>query len=1186
MERTLNLPALRAALGPPEPGELPEPEQLMRLIADIEIGAIRNRFEIPDQVLRTAWYLHGVCALTESAQLYTPDRRRHAFAVSAHIFDLALADQERAAPERLSLAFGAQIGYRHAEQDPNATAVFRRVADLCHGPDPLGRVESTALSVADYVDTLALEAGVAFLGFQPGSLRILVRHWQRQLRNLARRLDQQDLRGTLFGPAQYVINAVGDMANYLTFGDRSLLDRARDALRQVLSQEVGTGDLNARWVAAHLLDLLDDMAAASLHDLLPPGTPRAVAQAFTLTSPPVLTLWPPQRDLLTRGAANPLDPATGRLLVSVPTSAGKSLISQLIMCAHLATVPGRVIYVSPLRSLTREMRRALRDRLRVLDRELGSDTPDFPVWWIDQRQATDDEADIEVVTPEHLMHTLRNDPDGALDDVTLIVIDEAHHIAQEQRGFLLEGLLAFCQTHPSAPRLVLLSAAVGNGAALAQWLDPGEPEVLFSSSWRGPRRLHGLLTTNPLWSQKRTVPRQSADRPFTTTVPLTVHVSIRPARAAAITKLTTSEEEPLGNLVFAQRHPEDWSKKDTGKSTAAYKMFAAASALFLPAGSMLMVTGTRVEAQRTAAAMAATLPDYAPAANLAAQFAEQLGEQHPLVHCTRRGVAFHHAALPTDVLEAIEDALRHELILAVVSTSTLTDGVNLPVRTVVVTAAVDDGINSAPTGVPGLNAARLLNAVGRAGRAGRESEGWILLALNRRIGEADYDLFNPEADKLQVKSALLADEALHALARAEELIAQRADGIFTIAADLAADFISFVWFVLNAHQHLAPETSGGLRPVERLLAMDQLPTDQKTRWLRLAAHVQSRFDNTDQAARRRWTAPGTSLGSARTLDAIAEQVARRLLRDDPPQTADLWDVIDPRIFALDETIRILDEEAAFDALLELPERRDAWTFYDRRQGRNRQPIAVSLREAISAWVAGEPVPSLAAAWLPGLSVDWALEQTVSNISTTFEHYLSWTLGALVNMVNNRLTTSASPVRLRPDTAWYLRYGVDTDQAAHLLTSGVHSRTLAHAIGRHAAASGIESAGLRNWLADQHITAWRHNYHPTTLGIDDLIEYVRVRRRSLLRALLTEGHLTIQVRRTGGQLPPWPTPVLLESAGADTVEEIEVRTNSDVVVAHVAAGDHADVTAILDSGIPLSTALSEDQLTISRSNAQE
>lgn len=93
--------------------------------------------------------------------------------------------------------------------------------------------------------------------------------------------------------------------------------------------------------------------------------------------PPVLALWPPQRELLSRATQNPLDPMTGRLLLSVPTSAGKTLLAQVMICTHLATHAGDVCHVTPLRSLGREMRQALGSRLRVLRRELGIDVPDF-----------------------------------------------------------------------------------------------------------------------------------------------------------------------------------------------------------------------------------------------------------------------------------------------------------------------------------------------------------------------------------------------------------------------------------------------------------------------------------------------------------------------------------------------------------------------------------------------------------------------------------------------------------------------------------------------------------------------------------------------------------------------------------------------------------------------------------------
>ncbi len=1177
MERTLNLPALREALGPPQPDALPSPEELIQLIANIEVGAIMNRFDIDDNVLRTAWYLHGVCALTEAAELYTPTRRRRAFAVSAHIFDLALADEQRPPAELLSLAFAAQVGYRRAGQDPNATAVFRRISHLCHGPQPLGTPDDLDVSdptVRDYIETLALEAGVAFLGLQTSSVRRLVGHWRDQLRDFAAELQEADLGGTLFGPAEAVINAVSAMANFLTYGARNQLTRAQTALLNVLNGEAGSGDLNARWVAAHLLDLIGELAEASLYDLLPPGTPRAVAQAFTLTSPPVLTLWPPQRELLTRPTANPLDPATDRLLISVPTSAGKSLISQLIMCTHLATVPGRVIYVSPLRSLSREMRRSLRDRLRVLDRELGADTPDFPLWG-SPYEPDDDDPDIDVVTPERLMHALRHDPENALSDVTLIVIDEAHHLAQDQRGFLLEGLLAFCQAHPSAPRLVLLSAAIGNGAALAQWLDPDEPEVLFTSPWRGPRRLHGLLTTNALWEQKTTVPRRSKQRPWTTRVPLTVRISIRPAQAARIAELTTSHDDPLGELVFGQKDLRDWSYRDKSASTRAYKMFARAATYLLPAGAMLVVTSTHRLAQDTARAMADHLPEHEPAHSLAEQLSAQLGEEHPLVRCTRHGIAFHHAALPTDVLEAIEDALRNDHLRAVVSTTTLTDGVNLPVRTVVITAALSDDPRAQSNGVPGLDAAKLLNAVGRAGRAGRESEGWILLALNRKIDGSDHDLFTPADEDLQVTSALTGEEALKALAAAEQLIAESADGVMAVTRTIASDFITYVWFVLDAAEHLTQASP--LHAVDRLLAMQQLPDDIKVRWQRLAQQTERQYLTTSPSTRRRWTTTGTSLRSARTLDETAMRIADRLQRDIDPFTVSAWDIINPDVLTLDETLRLLDEERAFDTLLRLPERRKAWTFYDRRAGSNRATIDVNLQDAMHAWIDGTPIPELARQWLPDAPIDWALEQTVANISQTFEHYLSWTLGALIHITNDHLAKAAAPLRLRPDTAWCVRYGVDTEQAIHLLTSGVHSRTLAHAIGRQAAAEDVAPTDLRTWLAQQHITTWRAMYQPSDLEVQDLIEYVRVRKRSLLRTLLKDGEITIEV----DGWPTWLSAVKLRWSEVEPAHEIGVTDGQGNLLARIRAGDHADVVAILRSGLPITATLQDTQLLISR-----
>jgi len=56
----------------------------------------------------------------------------------------------------------------------------------------------------------------------------------------------------------------------------------------------------------------------------------------------------------------------------------------------------------------------------------------------------------------------------------------------------------------------------------------------------------------------------------------------------------------------------------------------------------------------------------------------------PPVHVVRHGVGFHHAGLPIEVLEALEDAVRADTLPYLACTSTLMEGVNMPVRTVVI----------------------------------------------------------------------------------------------------------------------------------------------------------------------------------------------------------------------------------------------------------------------------------------------------------------------------------------------------------------------------------------------------------------------------------------------------------------------------------------------------------------------
>lgn len=1139
MERALSREALALALG--EHDRLPSPVELQQLLAEAEVNLFLHRPRLPDDALAVGWYLHGVASSPAAHERYSLARQRQAFQVSAHVLDLALQDRGRARIDRCRLAFGAAVGYRRGELEPNAMAVYRRARAIFDGIDD------------DLLDRLAfvpLEVGLTFLGFQTRALTTLTRRLRGQFTELRRLVDVDDLGSTIFGAHERLVEAADRLRSFLFAGNERRLDEARELLRAAAAPVDGVSDLDARWVSAHLLSLTDEAAGSSVWTALPPDVPSAVKQAMVLTDPPAVTLWQPQRQLFAGGdGPDVLSPETRRVVMSLPTSAGKTLVAQLLALTHLATGVDSVCYVAPMRSLGREVRDALRGRLRVMRRELGPDLPDYYPEFLAMEDVVDPQ--IDVMTPERLGHLMRNNLDGVLDRYGVFIFDEAHLVADPSRGFGLEWVLAMLhwKTRSSHHRIILLSAALGNRAEIKRWIDPDDSGRLFSSDWRGPRRLHAVYYTDALWGQPTYEPVASTNWPQRIRFPLEGRVQMRPAAGAGTHEVRLIE--PVGSLAF--RVDRDGQRETTrhSSSTSQYEMNAQVVVAVGAAGPVLVVMSTRVMARQMARAIAHHLEESRETRELTAFVSARLGDEHPLVPLLSKRVAYHHAGLPTDVLEALEQGLREERLLYLAATTTLTEGVNLPVRSVVLAETRYVGQD------PGARilGARLINAMGRAGRATKESEGWVVVCKPGTPTSADFNRMRPVDEDLSVTSRLATSAALEALATFEETAAGAADAVFEHYASEVNDFIAFVWLILTGFDEV--DQAASARDIDAALsstlAFAQLSPQDQARWEATAELVQEAFQGSEQSARRRWAKTGTSIGSARSLDHIAEEVAREsqsaLTLDRP--------IDEPGV-----ALEILDTADAVNGLLALEESPRAWGF--RPTPNAARSIQVSVVVFLRRWISGAEIGTLATEFLSEVqSRELAVEQVVDAVSEHCEHYLSWTLGVIVAMANERLAENDAGRKLCVNLPLYVRYGVDSAEAVELLGSGLRSRAFAHRVATVAQAQEFEGGGLREWLQSLPIDRWRATFEGTPGDFLDLLEFSRSRGRGLLGALLADEQADV-------------TAELEDSAsdGPATVRTIEgdhapqpfgvFRHREHLGTISPAA--HADVAAVIDSGL--------------------
>jgi len=138
----------------------PSPEELQRRLAEAEIALFIQRGAIGEELLATAWYLHGVGTARASLEIYPVERQLRANQVAAHIFDLALSAGITPDVVQREMTFAAQVSYLRGDLDPNALALYRRL----HRSEPRLRDDPGAVSLDVGSAVLALDRRRLFGG--------------------------------------------------------------------------------------------------------------------------------------------------------------------------------------------------------------------------------------------------------------------------------------------------------------------------------------------------------------------------------------------------------------------------------------------------------------------------------------------------------------------------------------------------------------------------------------------------------------------------------------------------------------------------------------------------------------------------------------------------------------------------------------------------------------------------------------------------------------------------------------------------------------------------------------------------------------------------------------------------------------------------------------------------------------
>lgn len=436
-------------------------------------------------------------------------------------------------------------------------------------------------------------------------------------------------------------------------------------------------------------------------------------------------------------------------IFTYPTGAGKSTIVQLKIATSILA-DRRVIVLVPTHALESQMKRELSAIFKENFSQQMFAGGEFSEYFEEENKQS-----IVVMTPERCL-TVLGDTSDKFNDVGLVVFDEFHLMGAQESGNdsrSLTAMFTMLEIFEKLPQVdfVLLSAMVKNSHDIADWLKSMTHRecLVFDDKWKPTRQLQGCLVyeqaeIKQLQNKARTNPQHKSKKKLVASMLAT------PWSLFCLKTVWDSQKVRDYSRVKLLNH-----QISLGISSKTRKLTPNRNQVACQIASAFVQNGLRVmifvDTPRSAQSIQKNAKDAIPLVDLSALFAQnqakidqltlELGDFSYSYLLNQTSCAVHHGLLLPEERDLMEQSYRQEHgVHLIAATPTLAQGVNLPADVVIIAGYDRYDVNTG--GRETLEAHEILNAAGRAGRAGFNSYGAVILIPNHVLAMQDNTIGN------------------------------------------------------------------------------------------------------------------------------------------------------------------------------------------------------------------------------------------------------------------------------------------------------------------------------------------------------------------------------------------------------------------------------------------------------------